>query len=122
VLIAIGIDWDGRRQVLAVELADRESRSSWRDFLLELKARGLHGVAFVVADDHGAGSAARGSGGGGRSALLCAFLKKRARLHAAQEPALAKAGVDDDCLQELRWLGACPRAGEAGPAGPPRPR
>src|SRR5580765_650303 len=34
VLIAIGIDWDGRRQVLAVELANRESRSSWRDFLL----------------------------------------------------------------------------------------
>src|SRR6201981_3828777 len=40
VLIAIGIDWDGRRQVLAVELANRESRSSWRDFLLALKARG----------------------------------------------------------------------------------
>jgi transposase-like protein len=38
VLIAIGIDWDGRRQVLAVELANRESRSSWRDFLLGLKA------------------------------------------------------------------------------------
>jgi hypothetical protein len=34
VLIAIGIDRDGRRQVLAVELANRESRSSWRDFLL----------------------------------------------------------------------------------------
>src|SRR5439155_8656336 len=27
-LIAIGIDWDSRRQVLAVELANRESRSS----------------------------------------------------------------------------------------------
>jgi transposase-like protein len=52
VLIAIGIDWDGRRQVLAVELANRESRSSWRDFLSGLKARGLHGVEFVVADDH----------------------------------------------------------------------
>jgi transposase-like protein len=24
--------------------------------------------------------------------------------------------VDDDCLQELRWFGACPRADEAGPA------
>jgi hypothetical protein len=28
VLIAIGIDWDGRRQVLAVEFANRESRSA----------------------------------------------------------------------------------------------
>ena len=48
VLIAIGIDWDGCRQILAVALANRESRSSWRDFLLGLKARGLHGVEFVV--------------------------------------------------------------------------
>jgi putative transposase len=30
VLIAIGVDWEGRRQVLAVELANRESRSSWK--------------------------------------------------------------------------------------------
>src|ERR1700753_3216384 len=46
VLIAIGIDWDGRRPGLAVEIANRESRSSWRDFLLALKVRGLHGVEF----------------------------------------------------------------------------
>src|SRR6201998_1679749 len=43
-LIAIGVDWEGRRQVLAVELASRESRSSWKGFLEALKARGLHGV------------------------------------------------------------------------------
>lgn len=52
VLIAIGIDWDGRRQVLGVELANRESQSNWRDFLLRLRERGLAGVEFVVADDH----------------------------------------------------------------------
>ena len=52
VLIAIGINWEGRRQVLAVELANRESRSSWRDFLVKLRDRGLHGVEFVVSDDH----------------------------------------------------------------------
>src|SRR5512134_1438623 len=52
VLVAIGIDGDGRRQVLGIELANRESRSSWRDFLLGLRERGLSGVEFVVADDH----------------------------------------------------------------------
>ena len=52
VLIAIGIDWDGRRQILGVELANRESRSSWSDFLRGLKARGLNGVELVVSDDH----------------------------------------------------------------------
>ena len=52
VLIAVGIDWDGRRQILAVEMANRESGSSWKDFLLGLRRRGLDGVEFVVADDH----------------------------------------------------------------------
>src|SRR5436190_6136098 len=42
VLIAIGIAWDGRRQGMVVEFVNLESRSSWRDFLLGLKARGLH--------------------------------------------------------------------------------
>src|SRR3546814_2199984 len=42
VLIAIGIDWDGRRQILAVEMANRESATSWKDFLLRLRDRGLH--------------------------------------------------------------------------------
>ena len=37
---------------MGVELANRESRSSWRDFLLGLRERGLAGVEFVVADDH----------------------------------------------------------------------
>jgi putative transposase len=44
VMIAIGVDWEGRRNILAVELANRESQSSWKDFCLGLKARGLSGV------------------------------------------------------------------------------
>src|SRR6202040_3435108 len=32
VLIAVGVDWDGRHQILAVKMANRESRSSWKDF------------------------------------------------------------------------------------------
>ena len=52
VLIAVGIAWDGRRQILAVEMANRESRSVWRDFLVGLKRRGLKGVELVVSDDH----------------------------------------------------------------------
>ena len=98
VLIAIGIDWDGRRQVLAVELANRESRSSWRDFLLGLKTRGLHGVEFVVADDHA----------GLRAALrevLAEAAYQRCYVHFLRN-ALdhVPRRVDDDCLRELRWL------------------
>ena len=35
-----------------LELANRESRSSWRDFLSRLKGRGLTGVEFVVSDNY----------------------------------------------------------------------
>jgi transposase-like protein len=98
VLIAIGIDWDGRRQVLAVELANRESRSSWRDLLLRLKARGLHGVEFVVADDHA----------GLRAALrevLAQAAYQRCYVHFLRNALdYVPRRVDDDCLQELRWL------------------
>jgi transposase-like protein len=96
VLIAIGIDWDGRRQVLAVELANRESRSSWRDFLLGLKARGLHGVEFVVADDHAGLRAALREAEAAYQRCYVHFLRN-ALDHVPRK-------IDDDCLQELRWL------------------
>jgi putative transposase len=72
VLLAIGIGCDGRRSILAVELANRESRSSWRDFLLGLRERGLSGVEFVVSDDHAGLPAGdrRGPARGGLAALL----------------------------------------------------
>ena len=52
VLVAIGIDWQGRRRVIGVELANRESATSWKEFLLGLKTRGLGGVRLVVSDQH----------------------------------------------------------------------
>src|SRR2546423_8975915 len=98
VLIAIGIDWDGRRQVLAVELSNRESRSSWRDFLLRLQAPGLHGVEVVVADDHAGLRAAL------REALAEAAYQ-RCYVHFLRNALdYVPRRVDDDCLQELRWL------------------
>src|SRR6201997_2807395 len=54
VLIAIGIDWDGRRQIMAADMATRECPSSCKYFLLGLKQLGLHGGEFVVADDQAA--------------------------------------------------------------------
>jgi transposase-like protein len=50
-LTAIAVNGDGRQQVLGEDLANRET-ASWRDFLLRLMQLGLHGVEYVVADDH----------------------------------------------------------------------
>ena len=52
VQIALGVGWDGRCEVLGVELANRESGVSWRDFLRGLRERGLGKVRYVVSDDH----------------------------------------------------------------------
>jgi len=98
VLIGLGIDWEGRRQVLGVELANRESTNSWKEFLLRLKERGLRGVWLVVSDQHvGLKQAVQ--------EVLPEALWQRCYVHFlrnALDHLPRKA--DDDCLVELRWL------------------
>src|SRR5690606_35628654 len=98
VLIAIGINWDGRRQILGGELANRESLSSWRDFLVSLRERGLHGVEFAVTDDHpGLKKAIR--------EVLHEALWQRCYVHFLRNALdYLPRKADDDCLKELRWL------------------
>jgi len=98
VQVAIGINWEGQRQVLAVELANRESRSSWKDFLLRLKGRGLHGVEFVVSDDHAGLKKAI-------SEVLTEAAWQRCYVHFLRNALdYLPRKADDDCLQELRWI------------------
>lgn len=52
VLVAIGIDPEGRRSVLGVSVSLSEAEVHWRDFLASLQSRGLHGVKLVVSDAH----------------------------------------------------------------------
>jgi putative transposase len=52
VLVAIGIDGDGRRAILGVSTALSEAEVHWREFLTSLQDRGLNGVLFIVSDDH----------------------------------------------------------------------
>jgi len=52
VFTAIGIDTDGRREILGVSVSLSEAETHWREFLKSLKKRGLSGVKFVVSDDH----------------------------------------------------------------------
>jgi putative transposase len=98
VMIAIGVDWEGRRNVLAVDLANRESQSSWKDFCLGLKARGLAGVELVISDDHA----------GLRSAIAEVFAEaawQRCYVHFLRNALdYVPRKADNDCLTELRWI------------------
>lgn len=98
VLIAIGVNWDGRRCILGVELANKESQSSWKQFLSRLRERGLRGVDLVVSDDHA----------GLRAAIREVLPEapwQRCYVHFLRN-ALdhLPRRRDDDCLRELRWL------------------
>jgi len=98
VLVAIGIDWQGRRRVIGVELANRESTTSWKEFLLGLKRRGLRGVRLVVSDQHEGLKRAVAE-------VLTEAAWQRCYVHFLRNALdyLPRKNADD-CLLELRWL------------------
>lgn len=59
VLLALGVRRDGKRELLGVSVALSEAEVHWRNFLAELKDRGLHGIRLLVSDDHAGLKAAR---------------------------------------------------------------
>ena len=51
-IIAVGVNTDGRREVLGVATGPSEAEAFWKNFLRSLADRGLRGVKLVIADDH----------------------------------------------------------------------
>lgn len=51
-IVAVGVNTDGRREVLGVATGPSEAEVFWKGFLRSLANRGLRGVKIVVADDH----------------------------------------------------------------------
>lgn len=51
-LVAIGLDRSGRKEVLGLDLADAETREGWSAFMRSLRDRGLRGMAVVTSDAH----------------------------------------------------------------------
>ena len=52
VIIAVGVNSDGRREVLGMAIGASESETFWTDFLRTLTRRGLRGVKLVISDAH----------------------------------------------------------------------
>jgi putative transposase len=51
-IIAVGVNGDGRREVLGLEIGTSEAEPIWTEFLRKLTRRGLRGVKLVVSDAH----------------------------------------------------------------------
>jgi len=52
VIIAVGVNSDGRREVLGLDIGPSEAETFWTAFLRKLARRGLRGVKLVVSDAH----------------------------------------------------------------------
>jgi len=52
VIVAVGVNSDGRREVLGLDIGHSEAEVFWTAFLRKLRQRGLRGVKLVVSDAH----------------------------------------------------------------------
>jgi putative transposase len=52
VIVAVGVNDDGRREVLGMDIGPSEAETFWTGFLRKLARRGLRGVKLVVSDAH----------------------------------------------------------------------
>lgn len=95
VTIAVGVNADGRREVLGMAIGSSEAEPFWLDFLRTLKRRGLAGVKLVVSDAHE-----------GLKAAVTKVLRatwQRCRVHFARN-ALAHAGKAQRRIVSA-WIG-----------------
>ena len=52
VIVAVGANTDGRREILGMRVGPSEAETFWTDFLRGLARRGLRGVKLVISDGH----------------------------------------------------------------------
>jgi transposase-like protein len=52
VIVAVGVNADGRREVLGMDVGPSEAETFWTEFLRKLARRGLRGVKLVISDAH----------------------------------------------------------------------
>jgi putative transposase len=52
VIVAVGVNSDGRREVLGLDIGPSEAETFWTGFLRKLARRGLRGIKLVISDAH----------------------------------------------------------------------
>jgi len=95
ILIASGIDLEGKRRILGISVSLSEQEVHWRDFLQSLVARGLGGVRLIVSDDHAGLKAARLAVFGGIPWQRCQFhLQQNAQAYVPHKELQAEVAED----------------------------
>ncbi len=52
VIVAVGVNTEGQREVLGLKVGHSEAEPFWSEFLRSLNRRGLRGVKLVISDSH----------------------------------------------------------------------
>lgn len=108
VLIAVGIDAEGRREVLGVSVSLSEAEVHWREFFASLQDRGMHGVKMITSDDHAGLKAARTARFPGVPWQRCQFHLQQNALHYVTRQAKRK-----EVAREIRAVFDAPARAEA---------
>ena len=95
VLIAVGVNMEGKREVLGVSVALSEAEVHWRAFLQSLVSRGLSGVELIISDAHTGLQQARKAVFGGIPWQRCQFhLQKNAQSYVPRQRMKAEVAAD----------------------------
>ena len=95
VLLAVGVNEDGNREILGVSVSLGEHEVHWRNFLQSLVSRGLSGVELITSDDHSGLKSARKAVFGGVPWQRCQFhLQRNAQAYVPRKS--MKGGVASD--------------------------
>lgn len=108
VLVAIGVNVTGHREVLGVSVKLSENEVHWRDFLSSLKDRGLHGVRLFISDAHEGLKAAR-------NAVFPTVPWQRCQFHLQQNAQhyVPRQKLKKEVAERLRSVFTAPTAEEA---------
>jgi len=95
VLIASGVNQQGKRTILGVSVSLGEQEVHWRTFLQSLVTRGLSGVQLITSDDHPGLAAARKAVFGGVPWQRCQYhLQQNAHAYVPRREMLAEVSAD----------------------------
>ena len=109
-VVAVGVNHEGRREVLGLALGPAETEAFWREFLRSLTARGLKGVKLVVSDAHQGLKAAAGKVLGATSQRCRVHFMRNALAHVPRKQHQMVAAVirtafvqEDQAQAKAQW-------------------
>jgi putative transposase len=95
ILIAVGVNRAGKREILGVSVSLSEHEVHWRSFLESLKQRGLGGIQLITSDDHAGLRAARVAVFGGIPWQRCQFhLQQNAQAYLPRKDMQSEVAAD----------------------------